>query len=244
MMDELLKKATSPEKGILLVDKPYGWTSFQVVKKVRYLLQKKFSVKKLKVGHAGTLDPLATGLLIICYGKETKNIQNYQSLEKEYTGCFYLGATTPCFDREKEVDNTFDISNITEKQILTTAQTFLGKQMQAAPLFSAKKIDGKKAYEIARAGEEKEIKANEIEVKQFEITKIELPLVYFKIICSKGTYIRSIARDFGEKLSSGAFLYDLKRERIGPYFPETTIETTEKDITIKPSVTKNTVIIK
>ena len=244
MMDELLKKAISPEKGILLIDKPYGWTSFQAVKKVRYLLQKKFNIKKLKVGHAGTLDPLATGLLIICYGKETKNIEQYQSLEKEYTGSFFLGATTPCFDREKEIDNTFDISHITEKQIREVAKTFLGKQMQVAPLFSAKKIDGKKAYEIARAGEEKEIKANEIEITQFEITKIELPLIYFKIVCSKGTYIRSIARDLGEKLNSGAFLYDLKRERIGSYIPEITLETSEKDASIKPSVTKNTVIIK
>jgi tRNA pseudouridine55 synthase len=243
-MAELLEKVSSPEHGILLIDKPYGWTSFQVVKKIRYLLQKKFDVKKLKVGHAGTLDPLATGLLIVCYGKETKNIQQYQLLEKEYSGCFYLGATTACFDREKEVDNTFDISHITEKEILAVAQTFLGKQMQVAPLFSAKKIDGKKAYEIARAGNEKEIKANEIEIMSFEITQIKLPLVYFKIVCSKGTYIRSMVRDFGEKLHSGAFLYDLKRERIGHYFPEITIETTEKDITLKPSITKNTVIIK
>lgn len=243
-MDKLFSKAVSPEKGVLLIDKPYGWTSFQVVKKIRFLLQKKFNIKKLKVGHAGTLDPLATGLLIICYGKETKNIHEYQSLEKEYMGSFYIGATTPCFDREKEIDKTFDISAITERQIQEVAKTFLGKQLQVPPLFSAKKIDGKKAYEIARAGEEKEIKANEVEIKLFEITKIELPLVYFKIVCSKGTYIRSIARDFGEKLGSGAFLYDLKRERIGSYFPEISIETTEKDVTIRPSVTKNTVIIK
>lgn len=243
-MDELLEKVTSPEKGILLIDKPYGWTSFQAVKKVRYLLQKKLNVKKLKVGHAGTLDPLATGLLIICYGKETKNIQQYQSLEKEYSGSFYLGATTPCFDREKEIDQIYGISHITENAIAEAAQEFVGKQLQIAPMYSAKKIDGKKAYEIARAGEEKEIKANEVEIKLFEITKIELPLIHFKIVCSKGTYIRSIARDLGEKLHSGAFLYNLKRERIGSFFPEISLETTEKDVTIKPSVTKNTVIIK
>ena len=202
---------------VLLIDKPYKWTSFQVVNKVKHILRHNFDLKKIKIGHAGTLDPLATGLLIVCIGKETKCIEQYQAAEKEYTGTFVLGATTPCFDMEKPVDATYPISHITEQLIVDTVKTFLGEQEQVPPIFSAVKINGKRAFDYARKQEEVEIKAKKINIKTFEITRIELPEVDFRIECSKGTYIRSIARDFGSALGSGAYLSKLCRERIGTF---------------------------
>ena len=210
---------------VLLIQKPLEWTSFQVVNKIKYAIKnvekKKATpgelIPKIKVGHAGTLDPLATGLLIVCTGKETKNIEKYQAQEKEYTGSFYIGATTPCYDLEKEIDKHYPTDHITEEIIHETTKQFLGKIKQTPPLFSAIKINGKRAYDIARAGETATIEAKEIEIKAFEITKIDLPSIEFRVVCSKGTYIRSLARDFGEALKSGAHLTSLCRTRIGEY---------------------------
>lgn len=207
----------------LLIDKPPGWSSFQAVNKVKYAIKHHPSLLvdgvkiKPKVGHAGTLDPLATGLLIVCTGKKTKSINEFMGMEKEYTGTFFIGATTPCYDMEKPVDRHFPTEHITEKDLRDAALSFTGVQQQVPPLFSAVMINGKRAYEMARAGEEMEIKPREIEIREFEITNIELPLVDFRIVCSKGTYIRSIARDFGLALKSGAYLAALRRTRIGTF---------------------------
>jgi tRNA pseudouridine55 synthase len=198
---------------IILINKPYRWTSFDVVKKIKYALG-----KKIKVGHAGTLDPLATGLLILCTGAMTKKISEIQDAEKEYEGSFFLGATTESYDLEREVNAGFKTEHITEELIRHTATEFIGEQMQIPPAHSAVKVKGKRAYELARKGQEVVIEAKKIEIKEFEITRIEMPLVYFRIVCSKGTYIRSLADDFGRKLNSGAYLSSLIRTRIGSYF--------------------------
>lgn len=210
-----------------MINKPLTWTSFQVVNKMKYLIKgyernhppaaAQPVSKNIKIGHAGTLDPLATGLLIVCTGKETKNIGLYQAQEKEYTGTFYIGATTPCFDLEKPVDLYFPTDHVTGALIHETAKTFTGTIQQTPPLFSAVRIDGKRAYDIARAGKTAEIKAKEITISEFEITRIALPAVDFRVVCSKGTYIRSLARDFGIALKSGAHLTALCRTRIGQY---------------------------
>lgn len=211
------------EGEILLINKPYTWSSFQAVNKLKHGLKKHPSLLldgkyiHLKIGHAGTLDPLATGLLIVCTGKKTKEISSFQNLNKEYTGTFYIGATTPCFDKEKEVDAHYPTSHITEELIKETAQKFIGIQKQTPPLYSAVLVDGTRAYEFAREGKEVELKSREIEIKTFDITDIKLPYVSFKITCSKGTYIRSIARDFGMALNSGAYLTELCRTKIGEY---------------------------
>jgi len=218
---------------VILINKPLTWTSFQVVNKMKYLIRNsksqiripdpsqanntQRSTNKLKIGHAGTLDPLATGLLIVCTGKQTKNIETYQAQEKEYTGTFYIGATTPCFDLEKPIDQNFQVDHITDELILKTTEQFIGCINQIPPLFSAIKINGKRAYDIARAGQTAEIKPKQITIKEFNITKIEMPFVEFKVVCSKGTYIRSLARDFGLALNSGAHLTALCRTRIGEY---------------------------
>ncbi|HAA00040.1 MAG TPA: tRNA pseudouridine(55) synthase TruB [Flavobacteriales bacterium] len=202
---------------IWLVDKPYEWTSFDVLRKLKPALIRNTGDKKAKIGHAGTLDPLATGLLIICVGKATKKIDTLQSGIKEYTGSIFLGATTPSYDRETEVNAQFPISGIGEKEIRETAQIFLGKQEQQAPVFSAKMIDGKRAYDHARKGTEIEMKKHEVEIYGFEITSIELPLIHFKVTCSKGTYIRSLAHDFGKRLNSGGYLFDLRRTKSGNF---------------------------
>jgi tRNA pseudouridine55 synthase len=223
----------------ILIDKPLTWTSFDVVKKVRYLIRKELNIKKIKVGHAGTLDPLATGLLIVCTGKFTKRIEEIQTQEKEYTGIITIGATTPSFDLEKPMDQEFPTNHITDDQIKEVAKSFIGEQEQVAPIHSAKKIDGKRAYEYAREGEEVKIKSNIIVIKKFDAERCELaesdkakvedakinqesPFtngihIKFRIICTKGTYIRSIARDFGKALNSGGHLSQLKRVRIGQY---------------------------
>lgn len=203
--------------GVILLNKPYEWTSFQAVNKVKYLLKHYYDLKKVKIGHAGTLDPLATGLLILCIGKYTKKIEEYQAQEKEYTGTFYLGATTPCFDKEKEIDNYYPTEHITEEDIYKAAEHFLGEQEQIPPVFSALKVNGVRAYAFARDNKDVELKSRKITIKEFEITRIAMPEVDFRIVCSKGTYIRSIARDFGFYLNSGAYLTALCRTRIGEY---------------------------
>lgn len=216
------------QKGeLILIDKPYKWTSFDVVKSVKGLARRITGIKRIKVGHAGTLDPLATGLLLICTGKKTKEIDSYQAQEKEYTGTFYLGATTPCFDLEKEIDQRFDISHITEEQIQNARTQFLGEIEQTPPIYSAIKIDGKRAYEYARNDEEVVIKSKKINIYEFELTRIELPEIDFRIRCNKGTYIRSIARDFGLALNNGAHLIALRRTKIGDFKVENALSPDE-----------------
>lgn len=205
------------EGKILLIDKPLTWSSFQAVNKVKWSLKKHLGLKKLKVGHAGTLDPLATGLLIICTGKFTKRIQELQGMEKEYTGTFYIGATTPSYDLETEVNQTFDISHIDENLVQQTVQQFLGEIDQKPPVFSAIKKDGKRLYEHARKGEEVEIASRKTTIYEFELTRIALPEVDFRVVCSKGTYIRSLAHDFGAALGAGAHLTALRRTKIGDF---------------------------
>lgn len=200
-----------------LIDKPYEWTSFDVVRRLKHALIRNTGDKKAKIGHAGTLDPLATGLLIVCVGKATKQIDHIQSGKKEYTGIIRIGASTPSYDRETAVDATFDWSGITPEMIRATAIGFLGEQDQVAPGYSAKLVDGTRAYEHARKGKEIELKKHRITIDAFEITKIELPDIYFRIECSKGTYIRSIASDFGKRLNNGAYLYELRRTKSGEY---------------------------
>ena len=205
------------EGEVLLIDKAYGWTSFDVVNKIRWNLKKKLDVKNIKVGHAGTLDPLATGLLIICTGKKTKTIESLMVGKKTYTGTFLVGKTTPSYDLETEFNHEFPTAHITQEAILQVANSIVGVQMQVPPLFSAKQIDGKRAYEFAREGKTMELKANEIEIESFLVTANRFPEIDFEITCSKGTYIRSIARDFGEKLGSGATLIELRRTKSGTF---------------------------
>lgn len=201
----------------ILVDKPLGWTSFDVVNKLRWHLRQRLGVKKLKVGHAGTLDPLATGLLVICIGKHTKNIEGFIADSKTYTGTFLLGKTTPSFDLETEYNQEFPTTHIDEVLLEQVRMSFLGKQQQVPPIFSAKQIDGKRAYDLARAGKEVVMKSNEIEIHSFTIDAQRFPEIDFEISCSKGTYIRSIAHDFGQKCESGASLIALRRTRSGSF---------------------------
>ena len=209
------------EGQIILIDKPLTWSSFQAVNKLKYILKRKYDLpKKFKIGHAGTLDPLATGLLIICTGKFTKKITEIQAQPKEYTGTITVGATTPSYDLETEVDATFSTEHITKALILETTKQFLGEINQKPPIFSAIKKDGKRLYEHARAGEEVEIAFRKTTIYEFEITRINLPKIDFRIACSKGTYIRSIAFDFGTALQSGAHLTELRRTKIGDYSVE------------------------
>ncbi|MBP6001063.1 MAG: tRNA pseudouridine(55) synthase TruB [Flavobacterium sp.] len=204
--------------SILLVDKPLTWSSFQAVNKLKFLLKRKFDLpKKFKIGHAGTLDPLATGLLIICTGKFTKKITEIQAQAKEYTGTIVLGATTPSYDLETEINAHFPTEHLTEELIFEATQQFIGEIDQKPPVFSAIKKDGKRLYEHARAGEEVEIQARKTTIYEFQITRIQLPEVDFSITCSKGTYIRSIAYDFGLALQSGGHLSALRRTKIGDY---------------------------
>ena len=228
-----LKSMINPEAGYFLVDKPLKWTSFQAVNKVKYLLKGRFG-KKIKIGHAGTLDPLADGLLILCYGKMTKEIHRFQDMKKEYTGSFKLGATTPSFDLETEVDKTFPVEHITNELVKKMADHMVGAQMQLPPLFSAKKIEGTRAYEFARKGIKKELKENRIEIYKFDAELVSKDEVKFLIRCSKGTYIRSIANDFGAALNSGAYLNSLRRTAIGDYNVSDahTIEDIEEILTI------------
>lgn len=205
---------------VLLFDKPLHWTSFQLVNKVRWLIRKSCNIKKIKVGHAGTLDPLATGLLIICTGKFTKTIPDLQGQIKEYTGTFTLGATTPSFDLETEVDQEFPTDHITEELLQETTQKFIGEIDQTPPVFSALKKDGKRLYEYAREGKEVEVKSRKVEISEFEIDSSNFPKIGFRVVCSKGTYIRSLAHEFGQALHSGAHLSELRRTSIGDYSVE------------------------
>lgn len=215
------------EGRVLLIDKPLNWTSFQVVNKIRWLIKQQFNIKKIKVGHAGTLDPLATGLLILCTGKFTKKIETYQAQVKEYTGTITLGATTPSYDLESEIDQKFDISEISEADILKNTQQFLGKIQQQPPIFSALKQNGKRLYEYAREGSKIEIPSRPVTITEFKITKIKLPCIEFRIVCGKGTYIRSLAHDFGKSLNNGAHLSGLRRTKIGEFRVEEAISVLE-----------------
>ena len=202
---------------LILIDKEKEWSSFDVVNKIRNAIKKKFSIKKIKVGHAGTLDPLATGLLVLCTGKMTKKIGNLSILRKRYLGTITLGATTPSYDCETAINNTYPTSHITEKLIKSNINNFIGVISQKPPIYSAIKKDGKRLYMYARAGEKVEINSRKIEIFDFKIVKINMPNIDFEISCSKGTYIRSIANDFGENLNSGAYLSNLKRTEIGDF---------------------------
>jgi len=221
-----MKSAEEFQSGqVLLIDKPLNWTSFQVVNKLRWKIRKTFNIRKIKVGHAGTLDPLATGLLIICTGKMTKQINTFQGQVKEYTGTIVLGSSTPSFDLETEIDKTFSTNHISEDLIHKTTKQFIGEIEQFPPVFSAVKKDGKRLYEFARAGEVVEIKPRTITINEFEITKIDTSTslitgsinVEFRVVCSKGTYIRSLAHDFGKAMNSGSHLSALRRTKIGDF---------------------------
>ncbi|MDF1517438.1 MAG: tRNA pseudouridine(55) synthase TruB [Lutibacter sp.] len=209
---------------VLLINKPLNWTSFQVVNKLRWNIRHKFDLGKIKVGHAGTLDPLATGLLIICTGNFTKKIDEYQGQIKEYTGEITLGATTPSYDLETEVDETFPTDHVTSDLIHQTVQQFVGKIEQIPPMFSAIKMAGVRLYDLARQGKTREIKSRKITIETFEITDISLPKVQFRIVCSKGTYIRSLAYDFGKALNSGGHLSALRRTKIGDFNVKDAVE--------------------
>lgn len=217
---------------ILLIDKPLDWTSFDVVNKIRWEIRKKYNLKKFKVGHAGTLDPKATGLLILCLGKETKNIETYQGQKKVYTGTIKLGTTTPSYDTETEEEGLFPTNHITLELIQQTLPQFIGTIQQYPPVFSALKKDGKRLYEYARSGKEINVTAREIHIDDFAITSIQMPYINFKVSCSKGTYIRSLAHDFGKALQSGGYLTELRREQIGDFSVEKafSIETAIKTI--------------
>lgn len=209
---------------ILLIDKPLHWTSFQAVNKMKWALKSKLGLKKIKIGHAGTLDPLASGLLLVCTGKATKQISELQGQAKEYTGTFFIGATTPSYDLETEIDATFPTEHIDGKLIQETSLQFLGEIDQKPPIFSAIKKDGKRLYEHARAGETVEIASRKTTIYEFEITRIALPEIDFRVKCSKGTYIRSLAYDFGKALESGAHLTVLRRTKIGDFAVENAVD--------------------
>ena len=228
------KKQCDFEAGqIILIDKPLKWTSFDVVNKIRYLLRNQFGYKKIKVGHCGTLDPLATGLLIICTGKFTKRIEELQASTKEYVGTFMIGETTPSYDRETEVDNTYPTDGITEEKVRSVLKTFEGEQEQIPPVFSAKMVDGQRAYIAARKGKEVEMKPAKINIEKCELISYDFPLATVRIRCSKGTYIRAIARDFGQRLNSGAYLHDLHRTIIGEFSLNNAIDILEFEKIIK-----------
>lgn len=211
---ELSKQENFLAGQVLLIDKPLEWTSFDAVKKIRN------NIKIKKVGHAGTLDPLATGLLIICTGKMTKQIDTFMGQEKEYTGTFTIGQTTPTYDLESEPTAAVDISQITEEQLEHARKKFLGEISQTPPIHSAIKVDGRRVYELARKGEEVKLKSRQVIISEFELTKVDLPIIEFRVVCSKGTYIRSLANDFGEVLGVGAHLSSLRRTKIGEFSVE------------------------
>jgi len=213
--DSLREKLMSGH--VMFVDKPFQWTSFDVVNKIKSMLRHRLGIKKIKIGHAGTLDPLATGLLIICTGKATKQIEQYQGLDKTYTGTFRLGQVTPSYDLETLPEKDLPFSHITPEQITMAMQQLSGEQNQMPPIYSAKKIKGERAYHYARQGRETVLKTNNIFIGVFEATRVDLPEVEFRVTCSKGTYIRALARDLGELLGSGAYLSTLRRTQIGGY---------------------------
>lgn len=225
---------------ILYFNKPLGWTSFDLVNKFRYKLCRKLQVKKMKVGHAGTLDPLATGVMIVCTGKATKRIDEFQYQTKEYVATLRLGATTPSFDLEKEIDAVYPTEHITREGVETVLQSFVGTIQQVPPVFSACKVDGKRAYELARKGKEVELKSKTLVIDELELLECELPVIKIRVVCSKGTYIRALARDIGEALQSGAHLTALERTRIG----EVTLDKCMSAEEIDDFLEKNVVEIK
>lgn len=202
---------------VLAIYKPYTWTSFQIVNKVRYHLSRKFGVKRFKVGHAGTLDPLATGVLLVCTGKATKCIEELQSHTKEYVADIMLGATTPSFDMEHPVNATYPVEHINEELVKEALQKFVGNIAQRPPLFSACKVDGKRAYDLARKGSDMELAPKQVQIDEIELLECALPQIKIRVVCGKGTYIRSLARDIGEALGSGAYLTGLTRTRVGEH---------------------------
>ena len=211
------------EGQVLLFNKPLGWSSFDVVKKARNIIKSAKNIRKIKVGHAGTLDPLADGLLIVCSGRFTKRIDEIQGQIKVYTGEITLGGTTPSYDKETEIDEVFETSHITEELIHSTCKEFEGKIMQKPPIYSALKREGKRLYQHAREGTKVKIESREVEVESFKITSIQMPTITFEVICNKGTYIRSLAYDYGKSMNSGAHLSKLKREKIGNFSLEDAI---------------------
>ncbi|MCM1319890.1 MAG: tRNA pseudouridine(55) synthase TruB [Muribaculaceae bacterium] len=202
---------------ILSIDKPLGWTSFDAVKRLRGVLSRRLGLKKVKVGHAGTLDPMATGVLIVCIGKATKRIDELQAGRKEYIATIRLGATTPSYDLEKQIDALYPYEHITRERVLDVLEHFKGTIMQVPPIFSAVKIGGERAYSLARQGEAPELKAKPLQIDEIELLRYDLPIIKLRIVCSKGTYIRALARDIGEALDSGAHLTALRRTRVGDY---------------------------
>ncbi|MBQ8364548.1 MAG: tRNA pseudouridine(55) synthase TruB [Bacteroidaceae bacterium] len=212
---------------VLAIYKPYTWTSFQIVNKVRYHLSRQFGVKRFKVGHAGTLDPLATGVLLVCTGKATKRIEELQSHTKEYIADIMLGATTPSFDMEHPVNATYPVEHITEDMVKETLQRFVGNIAQRPPLFSACKVDGKRAYDLARKGSDMELAPKQVQIDEIELLECNLPQIKIRVVCGKGTYIRSLARDIGEALESGAYLTGLTRTRVGEHRVENCINPDE-----------------
>jgi len=211
-------KLTVFEEGkVLLFDKPAYWTSFDLVNKVRIMIRSSFGLKKIKVGHAGTLDPLATGLLIVCTGRATKKIDEFRDLDKEYVATFHVGATTPSFDLETETDNHYPTEHITEEMVREVLNGFIGEQKQLPPMYSAKLLDGKRAYEFARKGIDKKLEPVTIFIKEIELVSFNMPEIKVRMVCSKGTYVRSFARDFGLALKSGSYLSALQRTAIGEY---------------------------
>ena len=217
MIEEIQHRAFPDDGMVFQIDKDLNWTSFNVVKKIKVILLNKYKLRKLKVGHAGTLDPLATGLVIVCAGKQTKNIEKFQDLEKEYIAEIELGSTTPSFDLETEIDKAFPIEHINEKLVVEVLKTFIGEQEQIPPVFSAKNINGKRAYTYARKGKEIEMKPNWINISGIELLNFDLPKINIRVSCSKGTYIRSLANDIGSALGSGGHLVKLRRTKIGNY---------------------------
>ncbi|MDO4728730.1 MAG: tRNA pseudouridine(55) synthase TruB [Bacteroidota bacterium] len=221
------------EGKVLLIDKPYGWSSFQAVNKLKYLLKHKYNLpKRFKIGHAGTLDPLATGLLIVCTGKATKQINQIQGQVKEYTGAMVLGATTPSYDLETRVDAVYPTEHITTELLEQTLEKFRGEIEQKPPVYSAIKKDGKRLYEHARKGVDVEIASRKVNIYEFEITEVELPLIRFRVLCSKGTYIRSLAFDFGKALDSGAYLSELRRTKIGDYSVDSAVNIAQENVDV------------
>ena len=227
------------EGQTLLIDKPLGWSSFQAVNSIKWSIRRKFELKKIKVGHAGTLDPLATGLLLICTGKSTKTIDLLQGQAKEYTGTITLGASTPSYDLETEVNETFPTDHITEDLIKETTKQFIGEIEQAPPIFSALKKDGKRLYEYAREGKEVEIKKRLITITKFDIISFDNTVISFRVECSKGTYIRSLAHDFGRALGSGAHLSSLRRTKIGDFNVNNAITTEAFNKLLNPNSEEN-----
>lgn len=221
------------EGEILYLDKPLNWTSFRLVKQIRNGISRKLKIKKIKVGHAGTLDPLATGVMIICTGKKTKLIESFQYQDKEYIATIRLGATTPSFDLETEVDETFETTHITKELVEQTLQKFVGAIEQIPPSFSACKVNGKRAYDLAREGKEVELKPKLLVIDEIELLKCDLPDIVVRVVCSKGTYIRALARDIGKALNAGAHLTALRRTRVGEISIENCLSVTEAEMVIQ-----------